>query len=127
MAEFQEVMRQRERMCDKWKHPECGCFGCPIEMYEDCMNPPADVLENYEAAIMKWAKEHPEPVYLSLEEWQKENFPDAVFSILPCHFTNGVCPMPEDPSVGACITCRKQPIPAEIAKRLGIPPKGETK
>ncbi len=125
MAEFKEVMRQRQRMCDKCKHPVYECAGCPIEMYEDCKNPPADMLENYEAAIMKWAAEHPEPVYPTWKEWQGENFPDARFPISRCHFTrDGVCPFTRDVFEGFCDSCRKQPIPADIAEKLGIKPKG---
>lgn len=127
MAEFQEVMKQRERMCEIFDCADCplsrnnngtSCMLCN-EFIRDC---PAEA----EAVIMKWASENPEPVYPSWEDAWKQLFPNA------CYVTQGVdkspCPnffVQEHCHTAypyGCGDCRKQPIPADIAKKLGIKP-----
>lgn len=65
MAEFTEVMKQRERMCDFFQTEEGICrANCPFSdkksgAYDDCNR---WIMEHYEEAeeiIMKWAEEHP--------------------------------------------------------------------
>lgn len=119
MAEFTEVMRQRTRMCKAYVR----CEGCPVRWI---VNPGKIVcydlaFENpamFEERVMKWAAEHPEPVYPTWEEWGNANFPNAVRYICPLNF------MGKDVCSGqkGCDECRQQHIPADIAAKLGIKP-----
>lgn len=121
MAEFQEVMRQKKRMCDSYK----SCTGCPISespnrrreqmSCTDFIYACPDIAEEN---IMKWAAEHPEPRYPTWREWHKAEFPDAGSKVSPCHF------MSRDECCKGyhCRNCDIQPIPAHIAEKLGIKP-----
>lgn len=122
MAEFQEVIRQAERICDM--HHEC--IECPL--HNKCVLPVQSYanqdFEEMEAVVMQWASEHPEPQYPTWEEWQEADYPNARFPISLCHFIKGsICPRPMNPLLGSCVECRKQPIPADIAEKLGIKPR----
>ena len=76
--------------------------------------------EEVERRVMQWAAEHPEPVYPTWREWQHSMFPDAHKFIRPCEFGSRnrfEC----DKKI--CYECKKEPIPADIAEKLGIKPK----
>ena len=98
MAEFSEVMKQLNRICTK-----SDCTNCPMESMGccgnigfHCSNPIK--AERIEKIVMQWAAEHPEPKYPSWEEY--------------------LC------SIGFwSYNSLSKPIPADIAKRLGIEPK----
>lgn len=99
MASFQEVMRQWNRMCGKQGH----CCTCPADgpcPTDGPCSPVSDLCTNVERitaleeAIMRWAEEHPEPVYPTWYDW----FAGLGFD-------------PDDP------------IPADIAQKLGLEPK----
>lgn len=127
MAEFVEVMMQASRICNTYKQ----CDGCPIRAYHNdeiicAFNIPLNALYktmvvNREAQIMQWANEPPETHYPTWREWQFIIFSDAAIAIKPCAF------MPANrincKSHDKCNHCREQPIPADIAERLGIKPK----
>ena len=108
MAEFQKVMRQWRRMCEK-NQADCMRL-CPI-----CANPVCGELteatdediRKAEDTIMAWAAEHPEPVYPTWREWLLANriIGDA------------------DSDYAAGLLMRYQRIPADIAQKLGIEPK----
>lgn len=127
MAEFAEVMRQAHRMCDV-----CKCDDCPMADHVDMCGlihskyRKEGILLEFERIVMQWAKEHPEPQYPTWEEWQTNTFPGDLNRLGPCHFMdvsawesiigkkcNGI----------ECSECRTYPIPADIAKKLGIRPK----
>lgn len=121
MAEFAEVMRQAHRMCDVYD----DCNDCPLSSsnvqcamawnyYTDA------VLKEFEQTVRQWAKEHPEPQYPTWEEWHTKNFPDVIRNLTPCTFA----PISELRCAETnCRACRSRPIPADIAKKLGIRPK----
>lgn len=74
---------------------------------------------------MKWAAEHPEPVYPSWEEAWKKLFPEmasvrppCVRYFLPTGEYQDIC----DRFDGECYKCNELPVPAEIAKKLQIRP-----
>lgn len=76
MAEFQEVMRQRKRMC---KAMGDICLGC--EFYKigrstspRCLQVIVDTPYRAETIIMDWAAEHPEK---SMKDVFFEKFPNA--------------------------------------------------
>ena len=112
MAEFQEVMRQRKRMCDSNKR----CSECALDRIGiRCNYYPVDKLEQIERIIMEWAAEHPEPRYPTWNEWYQECLPDAPFKCRRA-FMNISC------GIRYCDECLSEPIPADIAKKLGIQP-----
>lgn len=58
--------------------------------------------------------------YPTWREWQRENFPNASETFTPCTFKS----VDELGCTGtSCSTCEFNPIPADLAKKLGIKPK----
>ena len=122
MAEFMEVMRQANRMCASYE----GCDNClafDVCVFDEC------AVKNYrenrdhekfEHVVMNWATEHPESQYPTWREWWEENFPTADMGIMPCTFASN-----DELGCGKnrCDECKARPIPADIAKKLGIKPK----
>lgn len=132
MAEFQVVMKQAKRMCESYGDDCARCalyrrgeeclFDCPPNAWN--VNAQSDV----ERIVMDWAEKHPEPRYPSWNEAWKQLFPDAEESFAPClkrmlpaEQTHKYCAVYTNP---LCKECRSQPIPADIAERLGIKPIG---
>ena len=117
MAEFQEVMRQWNRMCnviDKTKYicsdAENG-YICPMRDNGLCCKSISAQTDedraNGEKIIMSWAAEHPEPVYPTWGEWLQSMGVAVLGSgMLSIH-----------PAIA------EQPIPAELAEKLEIEPK----
>ena len=101
MAEhsFQEIMRQWVRSRKAINANKLSC--CPLEMFTD------DYIANIEKEVMAWAKEHPRPVYPTWFEWLKS-----------------VGALPTEQTI--CHRGLEQPIPADIAEKLGIEPKEGT-
>ena len=121
MAEFSEVMRQAARMCRA--HEECE--ECPVNMIADmvpsgCLFGSGIDAEYIEEKIMDWAAEHPELRYPSWHEAWKQLFPDGQGS--PCPTAYGMKYEPEWCGSDDCKKCKGRPIPADIAKKLGIKP-----
>lgn len=122
MAEFTEVMRQARRMCESFSDGHCS--ECPIGDANalECgitVTSKMDCKE-VERRVMQWAAEHPEPVYPTWAEWQNSLFIDAHKHIRPCEFGNRNrfnC------AEKTCYQCIAEPIPADIAEKLGIKPK----
>ena len=105
MAEFQEVCKHLKRMCEQYGN---NCIKCPLEDKDFCSLSAGDrTAETYKKAeeiVMKWAAEHPEPVYPTWVEWLRQN---------------GVVPRDQK-----CFhDWLLKPIPADIAQKLGITPK----
>ena len=114
MAEFLEVMRQGKRMCKRFK----ACDHCPIynaKLACPVIDVTDDKYDVVERIIMDWAAEHPEPRYPTWNEWYQECLPDAP---LKCRraFMYTSC------GTRACDACLSEPIPADIAQKLGIKP-----
>lgn len=124
MAEFVEVMKQARRIC--LEHPG-DCDGCPLHDDEGlaCR---FDLVEKYlyddttERIVLKWAEEHPEPMYPNLNEAWINLFPDSLE--VPCPkrlFGEGYYPIfvctKHD-----CAYCKAMPMHPEVAKKLGIKP-----
>ena len=106
MAEFQEVMRQWRRMCADgsigYACAECKMYSSIDESI--CRGIPSeDDAKNIERFVMSWAAEHPEPVYPTWYEY--------------------LCDMYQ---ADWNLTIANNHIPADIAQKLGIEPKGES-
>lgn len=127
MAEFLDVMRQAQKICDTYK-----CDDCPMVDHVDMCGlihskyRKAGFLLEFEQIVMQWAKEHPELQYPTWKEWKKANFPDASIGLTPCSFMSRERQgkiMGEECVFLDCADCINTPIPADIAKKLGIRPK----
>ena len=127
MAQFVEVMNQARRIC--LEHPG-DCYECPLydDEWSGCR---FDLTEEYlyddttERIVLKWAEEHPEPVYPSWEEAWKKLFPEMASVRPPC--VRYFLPTGEYKDIcvrfdGDCYKCNELPVPAEIAKKLQIRP-----
>lgn len=103
MAEFQEVMRQAQRMCDyRRKHNlECGNCDAAHICGLKIRHVGLDTLCADADAVMLWAAEHP-VVYPTWYEYLSDYYRAAF---------------------GDMFVISKQPIPADIAQKLGIEPK----
>lgn len=119
MAEFQEVMRQRARMCTS----RLACAVCPLCIAGfKCEKMPRKDFDYFEEVVMDWAAKNPEPRYPTWREWQNVNFPNAVGVMSPCAFMQ--CPRGHNCNR---TICAETPIPADIAQKLGIKPIAEKK
>ena len=107
MAEFGEVLRQFDRMCKA----NAGCYNCPLHkpdsVSDECsIGAFVNNYERIEREVMKWAAEHPEPVYPT---WQ-----DFLEKYGLGEFVTGTARL---------VWLRETRIPADIAEKLGIQPK----
>ena len=127
MAEFMEVMRTARRMCIEMD--ECEVYPLYDGFNECCLLSDGPLCHmdsdfaRYEADIMKWAAENPEVRYPTWREWQQDHFPDAANIMHPCAFmriSDVHCCDFSTPN--RCRNCANQPIPAEIAEKLGVKP-----
>lgn len=120
MSEFTDVMRQARRMCKAQE----DCESCPLwntanffcKLDTTCYSDDSAI----ENIVMQWAAEHPEPSYPTWREWQNSTFKDAHTPIRPCEFGSKrrfKC------DGKTCYECKLEPIPADIAEKLGIKPK----
>lgn len=117
MDSFKDFAEMVVRIC---KHPDTDCRHCPLADDFGCTHGYiiADILEKKEE-IAKWLKEHREPVYPSWSDIWQEWFPDAKSAPCPEIYFGVKCCYADDKS---CAVCKDKPIPAEIAKKLGIKP-----
>ena len=106
MAEFQEVMKEWVRARKAINENELSCY--PLEMFTD------DHIANIEKEVMKWAAEHPEPVYPTYGEWFVEH--GDLVDGWQCN-TNAVW------TANTARGIFMKPIPADIAQKLGIEPR----
>lgn len=117
MAEFKDVHRNMVRMCDAMRAGDNGCAPCPLDgICAKFITLSEDAIATIERVVTQWAAEHPEPVYPSWEEGWRQLFPGAI--TVPCiHLCAGIKCACHD-----CSDCGEQPIPAEVAEKLGIKP-----
>lgn len=107
MADFQKVMKEWVRSRKAINENILSSF--PLEMFTD------DNIANIEKEVMSWAAEHPEPVYPTWAEWL--NSIGVIISDRPFPALN--IPV----YVYQASTKMLEPIPANIAEKLGIIPK----
>jgi len=113
MAEFVDVLRQFDRMCKA----NTGCFKCPLHE-QDGVSDGCSIgafvndSERIERVVMTWAAEHPEPVYPTWGEWLLEQGVIRAGT----ESRNGFTYQTVTDKLFAQID-------ADIAEKLGIPPK----
>lgn len=115
MAEFSEVMKQLARMTNACNGK---CDECPLDDSVLCTGPwcsgNMEGIAEAERIIMQWAEEHPDPVYPTWGEWFVEHgdlvdgWQNATNAAWMANTARGVF---------------MNPIPADIAQKLGIEPK----
>ena len=121
MAEFQEVMRQLNRMCSCYHY--CDDSGCPL--FDECGNigshssNPKQAMR-IEKIVMSWAAEHPEPVYPTWGDWlisvgSARKIPTGIPFELP---DGKIVDSPLETVVAV-----NTPIPSALAQKLGLRPK----
>ena len=111
MAEFQELIKQFNRMCWHY-HQKCECpMACPMDgvNISQCRKIAFEKPKATEQTVMGWAKSHKEPVYPTWREWLL-----SVGVISP-----GVAKDMWFDYNGRF----NAPIPADIAQKLGLQPK----
>lgn len=125
MAEFAEVVKQKARMCKTI----VTCIDCKLNFAnnddnEDCVGFIDNYPEKAEKIIMEWAAAHPEPRYPSWADGWKQLFPEAtltdtLYSAAPCprHFIQRSLD-----KCDSCKDCLNEPMPEEVARKLGIKP-----
>lgn len=130
MAEFQEVCRQALRMAKSTNTKE----GLPMKYIGLYITTDGEVPaehgyiavspEKIERDIMEWAAAHPEPRYPSWADGWKQLFPEAtltdtLYSAAPCprHFIQRSLD-----KCDSCKDCLNEPMPEEVARKLGIKP-----
>ena len=117
MAEYNEVIKQFKRMCwyysrDKVQKSCPMCTSYPNCNIGQCRKIAFEKSAHFAATVMRWAAEHPEPVYPTWAEWLEsmhivnQNTADDLESpyVIKAWYYNS-------------------PIPADIAQKLGIEPK----
>lgn len=115
MAKYVEVMKQKKRMCNSTLCCKCDIFHLSGENIENCPQFISNNPSKAEKIIMSWAAEHPEPVYPTWAEWL--NSIGVIIGDRPFPALNiPVC-------VYRASTKMLEPIPANIAEKLGIIPK----
>ena len=113
MAEFCEVMKQIERYCNA-QSDCCRCklyeiLGeyCPSDFIQDLIQ--KDQVYTIEKLVLSWAKENPEPNYPMWGEWFLKTCQVGL----------------TDDGKNDWDGLLSSHIPANIAQKLGIKPKGE--
>lgn len=111
MAEFIEVIKQRERMCEANLEKTHTCSKCPIGLKnngtdEDCVHYLFKFPLQAQADIMKWARENPKPTN---EDKLREVFVE-VFGVQLTGKPYGCelikCPHEDEDSDEGCDTCK---------------------
>lgn len=113
MAEFQEVMKQVKRMCKEFGNDCAGCglasSHCPLGPIPE--NWDGVDLANVERIVMDWVAKNPEPRYPTWNAW--------LVSMGLADVYGGANTYRLEINPGGF-----EPIPADIAEKLGIKPIG---
>lgn len=127
MLDFVKAMEIARRLCKEFD----DCADCPLRSVGGGLgcaiaaDQTGDISEA-ERRLIEWNKEHPEPQYPTWAQWFEANFcvrkidlfAQKFETLKPCVFTGEAC-LPSK----TCHGCMAEPIPADIANKLGIKPK----
>lgn len=126
MAEYKEVMKESKRMCNSKEF----CKDCVFDKDEQLCKLAAgfdedSFLEEFEGAVMKWAKEHPRKKYPTWREWSgmivsKLKNPQLLF---PCYFVDCI----KDNNCDSRCYRLDEEIPEDFAIKANIQPLEEKK
>lgn len=105
MAEYGVVIKEARRMC--WHYTQSGhhdrCPMYPACNVSQCRKIAFERPVDFEIRVMEWAAEHPEPVYPTWTEYFR------MIGLFPAWSGHEILD--------------HTPIPADIAKQLGVEPK----
>lgn len=124
MSDFVQTVKDWRRMCDSMnKHGGGCCINCPLcgfscgGVFEMPENTNWQLLQEKIAA---WAAENPEPVYPTWREWLND------IGVVGVEYTTRIYTTANKGLVQYVSTMPSfyRPIPADIAEKLGLKPKG---
>lgn len=113
MAEFRVVMEQARRMCNDPKYDD-DCRACRLDGGLCAYTPREwtdERITEFECVVMGWAAAHPEPKYPTWRDWLETQY-HQTRNAVDCGHESFISWMNDH-----CI-------PADIAEKLGIEPKG---
>jgi hypothetical protein len=116
VAEFVQMMKDWQRMCDSMQGGIRKCDNCPL-FNVLCQYKPNDKADfaKAEQIIEKWVEDNPEPVYPKWAEW---------LNSIGVTISDRPFPAPNIPVYVFQVNAKMfEPIPADIAQKLGIEPK----
>lgn len=127
MSDFAKTMRDWQRLCDSMdkKYDVHSCANCPL--YEFACGGVFEMPENTDWRLLQekvdaWAADNPEPQYPTWAEWLKEQ------DILTVDVRPRASSTTSSSSTYIQNVSTKpafyRPIPADIAEKLGLKPKG---
>lgn len=134
MSDFTKTMKDWKRMCDKMDKDygtDACCTHCPLSL-EGVVIDGCDAIYTHWAAnadwdkvasiIEEWAAENPEPVYPTWAEWLIEHgLTEYQGNVFNDYRKDG----PFVTKIDAVLSkAAYKPIPADIAEKLGLKPKG---
>lgn len=130
MSEFTKTMRAWRRMCDTFSKQygyDC-CEYCPMGHLKSCgamLEREENAYDNIAETVDNWAAENPESQYPTWAEWLEE-MGLTWRSVTAARATNAVEPdsMQGIPFIMMLSLKARSPIPADIAEKLGLKPKG---
>lgn len=111
MAEFQEVMRQKKRMCNSVLCCKCDIYRLCGEDLSKCAQFINSNPKKAEEVVMSWAADHPEPVYPTWLDW---------LEMMGIVFYKPISETESRATVFGPEAIKH--IPADIAEKLGIDP-----
>lgn len=114
MSEFEKTMRNWRRMCNAFvkQYDNDCCKYCPLDHLKSCgaiWEIEDGTYDNIEETVEAWAAKNPEPQYPTWAEW-----------LMSIGVIGGLFQNRAIDALGSL----KQPIPADIAEKLGMKPKG---
>ena len=114
MAEWMEVMNQFDRMCSYYQREDECPMGCPMSgvNISQCRKIAFECPDSVERTVMSWAAEHP-VIYPTWYEWLEAAGIVCKAKSEYSQIYDTVLPTPK----------MFDPIPADIAEKLGIKPK----
>lgn len=124
MAEFKEVMKQAQRMCEYRRKRGLRCNDCDAVHIcgLEIKHVGLDTLCTDADAVMLWAAENPEPQYPTWTEWlSKQGFVELKAGQFVKQTENEY--VYECKTVAILTDKAAVPIPSEIAEKFGIKPK----
>ena len=118
MAEFQEVIRQKKRMCQSVSCCKCDIYLMCGQELSKCSHFISNNPKKAEEIIMSWAAEHQEPVYPTWIDWLMSE------GVIPDGYSAMHSMKSEVRAATFFVTSKAfMPIPASMAQNLGIKPK----
>lgn len=130
MSEFAKTMKEWRRMCNAFvkQYDNDCCKYCPLDHLKSCgaiWEIEEGTYGNIAETVDNWAADHPEPQYPTWTEWLEE-MGLTRRSVTAARRILGT-DSPQETAIPFIVTLSvnaSNPIPADIAEKLGLKPKG---